>query len=133
MADVFLDTNVLVYLLSSNARKAQVARRLIDDGGTISVQVLGEFTNVARRKAGLDLTAIRDVTDLLRDLLTVVPITEEVFETALRVAEVTGYSTYDSMIVAAALRSDADVLLSEDMQAGRKIEGLTIVNPFTAE
>lgn len=133
MADVFLDTNVIVYLLSSDARKAQVARRLIDDGGTISVQVLGEFTNVARRKAGLDLSGIREVTDLLRDVLTVVPITEEVFETALRVAEMTGYSTYDSMIVAAALRSDADILLSEDMQTGRKIEGLTIVNPFSAE
>lgn len=130
MTDRFFDTNVIVYLLSADERKAQIARELIGQGGTISIQVLGEFTNVARRKAGLPLDEISETTGLLRELLEVVPMTEEIFETSLDVARRTGYSTFDSMIVAAAVESGAKTLLSEDMQAGRELLGLKLVNPF---
>jgi len=97
VAERFFDTNIIVYLLSADERKAQIARDLIEQGGTISVQVLGEFTNVARRKAGLPLNEISETTGLLRELLAVVPMTEEIFETSLEVARKTGYATFDSM------------------------------------
>jgi predicted nucleic acid-binding protein len=48
----FLDTNVILYLLSGDATKADRAQALLDAGGTISVQVLTEFASVARRKLG---------------------------------------------------------------------------------
>ena len=58
-AEVFLDTNVLLYLLSGDADKADRAEELIADGGVISVQVLNEFASVASRKFGLREPAFR--------------------------------------------------------------------------
>jgi len=43
-----------------------------------------------------------------------------------------GFNFYDALIVASALAAGCDTLLTEDLQAGRKIEGLTIVNPFAS-
>ena len=49
----FFSTNVIAYLLSSDERKADIAERRLAKAGTISVQVLNELANVARRKIGL--------------------------------------------------------------------------------
>ena len=51
--DAFLDTNVLLYLLSGEAAKADRAEGLLAGGGTVSVQVLNEFAAVARRKLAM--------------------------------------------------------------------------------
>ncbi len=48
--EVFLDTNILVYATATDDRRSAVARSLLAKGGVINVQVLNEFTNVARRK-----------------------------------------------------------------------------------
>ena len=69
----------------------------------------------------------------VRGLLLVRPITLEVHETGLALAQRYGLSTYDAMIAASALLADADVLWSEDMQHGQVLDGrLRIVNPFRA-
>ena len=47
----FFDTNVLLYLLSADAAKADRAEELLAIGGTISVQVLNEFADVASQQA----------------------------------------------------------------------------------
>ena len=49
----FLDTNVLIYLLSDNTHKADIAQDLLRSGGVVSVQVLNEFASVALRKTDL--------------------------------------------------------------------------------
>ena len=49
---------------------------------------------------------------------------------AVSLARTHGFSFYDSLIVASALEAGYDTLLTEDLQAGRRIKGLTIVNPF---
>ena len=49
----FFDTNVLLYLLSEDNRKADRAEAIIAMGGVISVQVLNEFASVASRKMGI--------------------------------------------------------------------------------
>ena len=67
----------------------------------------------------------------LRGLLTVHPLTLEIHETGLALAERYGLSTYDAMIAASALDAGCETLWSEDMQHGMKLdEGLRIVNPF---
>jgi predicted nucleic acid-binding protein len=48
--DSFFDTNVLLYLLSNDAAKADRAEALLASGGVVSVQVLNEFASVAKRK-----------------------------------------------------------------------------------
>jgi predicted nucleic acid-binding protein len=133
MPGSFLDSNVLIYLASAETAKADRAEAALAAGGTISVQVLNEVANVARRKMGLSWSETRAMLDMLRGLLAVRPLTIEVHETGLDLAERHGLSLYDAMIVAAALEADCDRLLSEDMQDGLRIEGrLTIVNPFRA-
>jgi predicted nucleic acid-binding protein len=73
----------------------------------------------------------RDFISRIRDLLTVIPITEPIHESGLRLAERYQFGIYDGMIVAAALEAGCDIVLSEDLQHGLIVEGrLRIVNPF---
>jgi predicted nucleic acid-binding protein len=127
----FFDTNILIYLASGDASKADRAEATIAGGGSISVQVLNELANVARRKMQMSWDDAHTFLNMLRGLLTVHPITVETHEAGLRLAERYGLSIYDSMIVASALGAGCDTLWSEDMQHGMKLdEGLRIANPF---
>jgi predicted nucleic acid-binding protein len=127
----FFDTNVLVYLASGDAKKADRAEAAIAKGGSISVQVLNELANVARRKMQISRDETHALLNMLRDLLTVHPLTVETHETGLGIAERYGLSIYDAMIAASALHASCDTLWSEDMQHGLALkEGLRIVNPF---
>ena len=60
VADRFFDTNVLIYLLSADAAKADQIEEKLAEGATVSVQVLNEFASVALRKLGMNVTEIRD-------------------------------------------------------------------------
>lgn len=133
MPGSFIDTNVLIYLASGDAAKADRAEQIIGDGGVISVQVLNECTNIARRKMRLSWPDTQALLSTFRELLTVHPVTIDVHDTGLAVAERYNLSTYDAMIVASALNADCDTLWSEDMQHGMSIDNrLRIVNPFLA-
>lgn len=130
-AKPFLDTNVLLYLLSDDARKADCAEALLRDGAIISVQVLNEITNVLRRKLRMDWSQIREFLGLVRSFVTVEPLSVEIHAQGLAVAERHGLSVYDAMIVASALTAGCERLLSEDMQDGLMVDGrLRIGNPF---
>jgi predicted nucleic acid-binding protein len=128
--DTFFDTNVLLYLLSGDAAKADRAEQLLADGGSISVQVLNEFASVAIGKYAIDFTKIREILSAIRVVCSIKPLEVETHELGLELAERYRYSVYDSMILAAALRAGCLTLLSEDFQNGQKIDGLTIRNPF---
>lgn len=127
----FLDTNVLVYLASSDGGKADRAAELLGGGGTISVQVLNELANVARRRMRLSWNDTAAFLGPIRELLTVRPLTVEIHESGLALAERYGWSVYDGMIVASALDASCKTLWSEDLQHGMKLSGpLRIANPF---
>jgi predicted nucleic acid-binding protein len=131
MPGSFFDSNVLLYLASGDAAKADRAEAAIAGGGTISVQVLNEITNVARRKMRMPWADARIFLTALRGLLTVHPVTLETHETGLELAERYNFSIFDSMIAASALQAGCDILWSEDMQHAMTLdEGLRIVNPF---
>jgi predicted nucleic acid-binding protein len=131
MPGSFFDTNVLVYLASGDCAKADQAERVIAGGGAISVQVLNELTNVARRKMRMSWSDTHSFLSLVRGLLIVHPLTVETHETGLALAERHGLSIYDAMIAAAAIHAGCDTLWSEDMQHGMEFEeGLRIVDPF---
>lgn len=130
-ADAFLDTSVLLYLLSADVRKAERVETLLGEGGTISVQVLNEFAAVARRKAALSWPQVREVLGVVRAACVTHAVTEEVHDRGLYVAERYGFSLYDSLIVAAAQAARCAALYSEDLQHRQVIDGtLTIRNPF---
>jgi predicted nucleic acid-binding protein len=131
MPGSFFHTNVLVYVASSDPVKAGQAEAMVGSGGAISVQVLDELTNVARRKMRMSWQDTHAFLSLLRDLLTVHPLTVETHETGLALAERYNISVYDAMIAASALHADCNTLWSEDMQHGSTLDGrLRIVNPF---
>jgi predicted nucleic acid-binding protein len=127
----FLDTNVLVYAVLSDDPRRPTAERLLAAGGTISVQVLNEFANVARGKLNwpwLDIEAtlalVRSRSRRVRDIAV------STHEAALLLARDHGLAFYDALIVAAALEAGCDTLFTEDIQHGRKFGSLTIINPF---
>ncbi|MEL6340320.1 MAG: PIN domain-containing protein [Myxococcota bacterium] len=127
----FFDTNVLLYLLSADAAKADQAEALLADTGVISVQVLNEFAAVASRKLGMAWPEIREVLGTARSMCRVESLTVATHDRALGVAERYGFSVYDSLIVAAALLAGCDVLWTEDLQDDQRIEDqLTVKNPF---
>jgi predicted nucleic acid-binding protein len=129
---VFFDTNVLLYLLSADATKANRAEQVLSEGGRISIQVLSEFASVALRKFGMSLAETREVIDVLRSICAVEPLTLQTHDRGLAIGERYGFSVYDSMVIASALLADCRILLSEDLQHAQTINGtLTIQNPFT--
>ena len=126
----FIDTNVLIYGQEAGA-KSETARRVILAGGVISVQVLNEFAAVLRRKFGLEWAVIADsLADVRTALDPVRPIGVEIHTSAVALARSHGFSFYDALIVASALDAGCETLLTEDLQDGRRVNGLTIVNPF---
>ena len=130
----FFDTNVLATLASEDAAKADRAEAAIATGGAISVQVLNELANVARRKMKMSWSETHALLDTLQALLTVHPLTVEIHETGLGLAERYGFSIYDAMIVASALDAGCNTLWSEDMRHGMMLdEGLRIANPFARD
>ncbi len=128
----FIDTNVLVYLLSADAVKAERAESLLASGDcVVSVQVLNEFAAVATRKLKMSLAEVGEVLGTIRAVCRVAPLTEDVHVLGLRIAEQYRLSIYDAMIVASALEAQCPSLWSEDMQNGLKVERKLVVrNPF---
>ena len=131
---VFLDTNILLYTIGQDDVRTPVAEALVQRGGIVSVQVLNELASVAHRKLKMSWQDIARALGALRILCpSVVPMTVETHDAALRLAMRHGLHIYDALIVGTALEADCGTLYSEDMQSGQVIGGrLTIRNPFGA-
>jgi len=131
--DAFIDTNVALYLATSEPSKAAKAEALIEAGGVISVQVLTEFADVTHRKYKGAWPAIRQQLAALRGNLEVLPVTSETHDLGLVIAERYRFRVYDAQLIAAALQAGCTTFWSEDLHNGQVIENqLTIRNPFLA-
>ena len=127
----FVDTNVLLYLLSDDVDKAERAEALLGSRIVISVQVLNEFANVARRKLGLPWPEVEQALIDIRRFASVQPLVLDTHERGVALAKRYQLSVYDAMIAAAALEAGCTTLASEDFSAGQRFENrLTVRNPF---
>jgi predicted nucleic acid-binding protein len=126
----FLDSNVLLYLPTSETAKAEKVVALLADGGTVSIQVLNEFASVALRKLGRTMPEVRAALTNIRVLCTVVETNLAAHALGLDIAERYKFSIHDSMLLAAAQNAGCRTFYSEDLQHGQKIDNLTIRNPF---
>lgn len=127
----FVDANVLLYLALGDQRRIAVVENLLLSRCKVSVQVLNEIANVASRKMRLSPEETIIFVEEFRNVLTIVPVTEQIHVSGLALRTRYNFSVYDSMIVAAALDSGCNTLLSEDMHHGLKVEGrFEIRNPF---
>jgi predicted nucleic acid-binding protein len=132
---VFLDTNVFVYADDDDLpTKRDRARQVITDtaaAGTavVSTQVMSEYASVATRKLGLSPADCR-LALLAMARLAVVPVGPEHVHRALDLAALHRLSLWDGLVVATAAAAGCGVLLTEDLQTGRVLDGVRVENPF---
>lgn len=127
----FVDTNVLLYLIGSDAVKAARAEQVLRSRIVVSVQVLNEFANVALRKQSLQWGEVETALGGIRHFADVHALTLDTHLRGLALARRHRFGLHDAMIAAAALEAGCDTLLSEDFQAGQIVDRtLTICNPF---
>ena len=134
----FLDANILVYCFDEvDPRKRDIADQSVQQAlgtrrGVISYQVTQEFLATALRRFAAPFSA----TQAREYLLTVLtPLCQHwpsaaFYDRAMEILAETGYHWYDALIVTAALDTGCTTLLTEDLQHGRIVRGLTILNPF---
>ena len=133
----FVDTNVLIYSVSSAPEDSTKQRIAVDllaaEDLALSVQVLQEFyaqaTRANRPNSLSHAQAVAFIQGIRR--FPVQPITLEVFLTALEICQRFQLSYWDSAILAAARISGCDTVLSEDLSPDQDYGGLRVVNPFS--
>jgi len=132
----FVDTNVVVYAADKSGPppgKTRIAREiLLLPAIYLSVQVLNEFTVVARNPHKLGLETVEE-REWLQRLLTY-PVRDLTLECFLRAQKVHArhqISHWDSLIIASAQLAGCDTLYSEDLQDDHNYEGVTVKNPFS--
>jgi predicted nucleic acid-binding protein len=132
---VFVDSNVFLYAVDeANPRKQEAARNWRAElwknrRGRVSFQVLGEFyVNAVRKRP----TAREEARAEVRDLLAWNPVVADaaLLERGWKLQDRYGLSYWDALIVAAAKVASCGYLLTEDLQAGQKLDGIEVVNPF---
>lgn len=83
---VFLDTNILLYLLSADSIRAEKAEDVVAGGGIISVQVLNEFASIASRKLQMPFEDIQEILAQIRTICAVESITVDTHDRGMQLA-----------------------------------------------
>jgi len=133
----FVDTNILVYAHDSDAGPrhevaSELVRQLWDArDGVLSTQVLQEFYVTVTRKIPKPISR-KDARDLVHTYTAwrVIGVEPADVVAASDYEERFRLSFWDALIVMSALKANVDHLISEDLQAGQRIGGLRITNPF---
>jgi predicted nucleic acid-binding protein len=128
--DIFLDSNITVYLLEQDPfRRDLVASFILDPRFVISTQVVSENVCLRKLKLGKDEAFAHG--RFLMDAFGMCYITEATIALAFQVSGRYGLAYYDSLILATALEHECQTIYSEDLQHGQVImDRLTIINPF---
>jgi predicted nucleic acid-binding protein len=134
MIRVALDSNILIYAeLEPESEKGTRSADLIlraARNGVIAVQALGEYLRfVQRRMPAAFEDAARQVS-LYRAIFLTPPTTDAVLNAACELARMHRVQLWDGVVCAASVQAGAKVLLTEDMQDGRLLAGLRLINPF---
>jgi predicted nucleic acid-binding protein len=130
MSRIFLDSNIILYLLSADTRKADTAQSLLSEAPCISVQVLNEVTSVCLRKLKMNWSEIHDLLAVVKTTCQIEPLTAATHAQAVQIAQTHQISFYDAHILAAAKAAGTSILMSEDMHNGQTLLGIQIQNPF---
>jgi predicted nucleic acid-binding protein len=132
---VFFDTNVLAYQVDKRyPAKQKIARDLVREyarrgEAVISTQVLQEFYVVATTKLKVDPVLAKAIMTQFTNM-EVVTVTTELIEEAADINVQSSTSFWDSLILAAAASANCGKLLTEDLNDGSTVRGVSISNPF---
>ena len=132
----FIDTNILLYAHDADSgEKHAIADRVLRElwitgTGVLSVQVLQEFyVNVTRKiRSPLSREKARSIVNDYVEWAT--ETTPAEIATAFRIEDESRIGFWDALIVSSAAKSGAARILSEDLNAGQRIAGILIENPF---
>lgn len=129
---IFADSNILLYLLSDNITKKEVAKEILKAYPIISTQVVSENINVLFKKfSKLSLAQIEQHKNLIITYCKVVPVNIPTIEKTFELKKRYQFNWYDCTIIASALLEECNILYSEDLQHLQFIEKqLKIINPF---
>ncbi|MDD5673573.1 MAG: PIN domain-containing protein [Chitinivibrionales bacterium] len=131
---VFFDTNILIYATNdgdvTKKKRAETVLRAHAENGMVSIQVLNEFLNVLLKKQKLSRSEALAHCERMRRAFDICALDAAVHEKGIALLARHRMGVWDSMILAAAVVNDCDVLFSEDFTAGQRFEGCRIVNPF---
>jgi predicted nucleic acid-binding protein len=129
---IFIDTNLLIYYVSDDLQKKEIVRDLLLSAKSISVssQVITEFVAVSLKKKINPPEETISFAREFMELFEVSAVDAAVILRSFEIMQTHKFSSWDSLIIAAALQSKASVLYTEDLQHGQKIEKMKIVNPF---
>lgn len=135
-AKIFLDSNLWIYAYDNrDPSKQNITRQLIlqnADHIVISTQILGEIYHVLTRKKLQPPNQIAAIMQDLMDNFQLIAIDVAQVRKAIALQSTTQYSYWDSLVVATAITAGCLTLYSEDLQHQRRLENLTILNPFQA-
>lgn len=135
--NVSFDTNVLIYASDASAPEKralaiQIIQEVASGGGFVAAQVLGELLSATHRKGPDAIEVAREIIDILYAKMVVVETNRDVRRSASLLAQAHNMQFFDALICTILAKEGVAILLSEDMQDGRVIDGLTILNPFNA-
>ena len=132
----FVDTNILIYAVSTAAEDAGKRQRSLDllaeADLALSVQVLQEFYVQATRAGRPGMLTHEEALCFIEAMqrFPVQAITLDVMRSALAIRERFGLSYWDSAILAAARACGCDAVYSEDLNPEQDYDGLRVINPF---
>ena len=132
----FLDTNILLYAVSTAAEeepKAKIALHLLEqDDWNLSIQVLQEFYVQATRASRDDRLSHTHAVALIESWLRfrIQETTVPVLQGALALRERYGLSFLDCTILSAARTAGCREVYSEDLAHERDYDGVRVINPF---
>lgn len=130
---VFIDTNVLIYAYSETEpeKKEKVLALLEQKAVCLSTQVINEFIWTMSKKFSIAMDLLKPATHNFFSMYEVFLLDEEAIVKAIELVEQRHFSYWDSLILSAALRTNCNILYTEDLQHGQVIDNkLTISNPF---
>ena len=138
MAIALLDTNVLVYIVDPEDPKKQSRAEEVmnalraNQNGRLSVQNLAEFfyTTTRKLKPPLSPSQAMEQIDRFQTLWPVFSLTTLIVTEAARAVRDYQLAYYDAQIWATARLNGVAIVLSEDFQTGRTLEGVRFINPF---
>ena len=129
----FIDTNIFIYTQRTDCpTKKQVADDTVNYFDCIaSTQVLNEIANVFTKKYPMPVEEVWRLLRSISEISEIIVINETLIERALHFHHRYKVPYYDCLMVAAALYSGCQYLITEDMQDGLFIDNtLRILNIF---
>ena len=132
------DTNILIYAVNTDApEKHEIASSLLEAATQkdclLTLQAIGEFFNATRRKGLASMDEVITITRVWQQIFTVVPADQDTFNEAVEYVRDHNISFWDAMLWANAKQAGCAYVLSEDMQHGRRLGGVEIINPFAKD